>query len=210
MHPPDCPPWEYGVHPNRATILAQRVAEVMLALREGGLSVPAVLSDPRDIHHCLFHELTPAGYDYYAGHYRGEPYHCLRQCRVGVLGDPSVGLMPEAVRATMAELNLLAVRALTILDIVNSSQIADENKAVNAVRTACRIFELFLRIHPFANGNGHVARILVWAILGRYGYWPKQWPIEPRPADPPYTALLRAYRQGNTLPLEMFILESLV
>jgi len=54
-----------------------------------------------------------------------------------------------------------------------------EQKLAYAVIFACSIFVTFLQIHPYANGNGHAARLVVWAILGRYGYWPKSWPIEP-------------------------------
>jgi Fic family protein len=73
---------------------------------------------------------------------------------------------------------------------------------------ACRVFEVFLRIHPYANGNGHAARFLIWCLLSRYGYWPKGWPIEPRPPDPPYTHLISEYRNGNWEPLEEFVLKT--
>jgi Fic family protein len=74
------------------------------------------------------------------------------------------------------------------------------------VVVACMVFELFLRIHPYANGNGHAARFCTWAILGAFGYWPERWPIEPRPPDPPYTQLLVDYRNGNRVPLERYLL----
>ena len=88
-----------------------------------------------------------------------------------------------------------------------SGQLSDEDKALYTVMFACRVFEIFLRVHPYANGNGHVARFLIWSILGRYDYWPQQWPIEPRPPDPPDSQLIVEYRNGNPEPLEQYVLQ---
>jgi Fic family protein len=88
-----------------------------------------------------------------------------------------------------------------------NAQLSPNEKVLFAVVFACRVFETFLRVHPFANGNGHAARFLIWAILGRYGYWPTNWPIEPRPPDPPYTNLIMMHRNGNREPLERFVLQ---
>ncbi len=78
------------------------------------------------------------------------------------------------------------------------------------VALTCHVFELFLRIHPFANGNGHAGRLIVWSLLGRFGHWPRKWPVEPRPDDPPYTELIKRYRDGDRVPLEAFMLKSLI
>jgi len=40
-------------------------------------------------------------------------------------------------------------------------------------------------------------RFLVWAILGRYGYWPNRWPIGPCPSHPEYAPLIVRYRNGD-------------
>jgi hypothetical protein len=60
------------------------------------------------------------------------------------------------------------------------------------------------------NGNGHAARFVLWTILGRYGYWPERWRVDPRPPDPPYTQLIFDYRSGNHEPLETYVLQSVV
>jgi hypothetical protein len=54
--------------------------------------------------------------------------------------------------------------------------------------------------------SGHAARFIMWAILGRYKFWPVRWTVEPRPADPPYTDLLRRHRDGDTKPLIEYVL----
>jgi hypothetical protein len=75
---------------------------------------------------------------------------------------------------------------------------------------ACRVFELFLRSHPYANGNGHAARFMVWCVLGRDEHWPRSWPVEPRPADPPYSDFIKRYRDGDKEPLERFVASTLI
>jgi hypothetical protein len=55
-----------------------------------------------------------------------------------------------------------------------------------------------------------MARLLVWLILGQYGYWPTTWTIEPRPIDPAYGSALWSHRRGLREPLEKLILQSIV
>jgi len=105
------------------------------------------------------------------------------------------------VHATISDLD----EALTVINV----QVTPGEKLIRLIAVACRIFELLLRIHPYVNGNGHAARFCLWAILGRYNYWPTQWPIEPRPNDPHYIPLIVAYRNGNREPLERYILSNL-
>ncbi len=88
-------------------------------------------------------------------------------------------------------------------------RLAKAEKLLYVVTFACQVFELILRIHPYANGNGHAARFVLVAILGRYGYWLRQW-LDPRPPDPPYTQLITDYRSGNREPLERFILQAII
>ncbi len=78
-----------------------------------------------------------------------------------------------------------------------------------AIALACRLFVRFLTIHPYANGNGHIARFLLTGLLKRQGYRLKAFPIEPRPADPPYSDLIKLYRDGKVEPFERYILEQI-
>jgi hypothetical protein len=45
--------------------------------------------------------------------------------------------------------------------------------------------------------------------LGRYGHWPRRWPVDPRPQDPPYSQLIVRHRNGDPVPLERFVLQAL-
>lgn len=105
------------------------------------------------------------------------------------------------------------VGGLNVLDVENARPDGDlpmDQKLLNTVIFACKVFEIVLRVHPYANGNGHAARFIVWAILGRYGFWPRSWawPLDPRPSDPPYSRIIFEYRNGNRQPLEEFVLRS--
>src|SRR5262245_40484758 len=95
-HPPDCPAWDYEHHPQRH-VVPQRVAGILTELVARALDTRTLVADTRVIHRRLFVGLTPDGYDYFAGHYRGEPFRCLQHYRVRVGGDPRVGIPPENV-----------------------------------------------------------------------------------------------------------------
>ena len=111
----------------------------------------------------------------------------------------------------MAQLSRPIETAITGLDNeLHYGRVAPKYRLVYAVAAASRVFVTFLEIHPYANGNGHAARFFLTAFLGRYGYWLKSFPIEPRPPDPPYTDLIKAYRSGNREPLEAHILKCII
>jgi fido (protein-threonine AMPylation protein) len=212
MHPPDCPEWEYTDHPESSRMLPRSVASLLSDLRRGAIDPSSTATDTRTAHLRMFRGLTPPGYDYYAGHYRGENFRCLEFCRVGIRNDPSVGCPPDSVDARMHQLADIIAIALNGLDAghrLPNSHLPDKLKIAYTVVVTCRVFAEFLEIHPFVNGNGHAARLLVVCLLGRYGYWPQRWTVEPRPPDPPHTELIRQYRHGNKEPLESYILSFL-
>lgn len=206
MHPPDCPPFEYKDHPQRhaAITAGQKIALQRLS----GPSSLDLLADTRPLHSEIFRDLCPPDHDYFAGHYRGEDFYCLKFCRVGIKEDPRVGYAPEHVLSTMgafARLIRSEIEATDSLFALPDSLLPAGAKLTKAVASACRIFVDFLTIHPYVNGNGHIARLLLTAMLRRYGLRLLGFPIEPRPG-PPYLDLIRHYRNGQTEPFERFIL----
>jgi len=69
---------------------------------------------------------------------------------------------------------------LTALD--NGRTAADEQEFLYRVlAAACVCFNELLLVHPYLDGNGHMARAIVWLFVGRYGYIPDGWPVDPRP-----------------------------
>ncbi len=212
VHPRDCPNFDYSLHPNRHEVLERQTRVLLAALRRKEIDDRDLASDTRPVHRHLFSELTPPRHDYYAGHYRGERYRCLRFLQVGIASDPRVGFPAETVWQWMQELDRIISSSLAGLDAsheIPDTRLPREEKLSYTVAVACRLFVAFLTIHPYADGNGHAGRFCIWAILGRYNYWPEQWPIEPSPPNPPYVDLIRQYRDGNSEPLEEYVLQCL-
>ncbi len=101
VHPRDCPEFEYSEHPQKAQVLRASLTEALKAIRDSR-SID-LLADTRPLHHILFRNLCPSGFEYFAGHYRGEDFRCLKHYGVRISSDPRVG--------TPAPLAALAVRA---------------------------------------------------------------------------------------------------
>jgi len=93
------------------------------------------------------------------------------------------------------------------------SMLSPVSVSSNFTETSCHVptselpvFVYFLEIHPYANGNGHLARFFLIGYLARYGVFLARWPMHPRPSDPPYSDLIRRYRRGDRNSLERFVM----
>jgi fido (protein-threonine AMPylation protein) len=209
MHSPDCPAWEYADHPKQKVILKQRTEDIIIQLYQQTLDVVENAADSRPIHGYLFSLLAPREHFYYAGHYRGEDFDCLKDYYAGIEGDSSVGFPPFLVEERMEKIGQWVregMRALEATHQLPDTQLSPEDKLLNTIAFGCAIFAEVLRVHPYANGNGHAARFILWAILGKYGYWPRQFPIDPRPNHPSYLWATAECLKGNSQPLEDYIL----
>lgn len=185
MHPLDCPAWEYKNDPRHSAILPTRCAEALYLLRTEQLDSAAAAQDTRPVHQHLFRELAPSDALYYAGNYRGSPYRCLEYLSVRVPANPAVGFPPHQVSGEMRVFVQELRTSLAALDAVHqqpSAQVPKEMKLYTTVVVACRAHSWFVHIHPYANGNGHAGRFVVFSILGRYGYWLNRWTVDPNPA----------------------------
>lgn len=212
MHPADCPKWEYEDVPNYKIFLRRQIKNTLVQLRSGKIDTFINVQDTRPIHHHFFHKLTPTHFPYFSGNYRGEDFRCLKFYHVQVRSDPRVGTLPHAVRSSMTQLEHKIREGFAALDFANNlpnARLPIKRKILYTTIFACRIFEAFLTIHPYANGNGHLGRFTIWCILGRYGFWPKKWPIDPRPEDP-YIQAIKEYRSGNPALLEQYVLQCIV
>jgi Fic family protein len=199
--------WEYKDHPLRNTELPTKAADILSKILDNTISIESILSDSRKIHLHLFENLTPTDALCYAGHYRGEDFENLKNYWVGIQSDPRVGYAPSIVQESMQLFADIANQTMSNLDATNSHQLLElDQKICITVEKACDLLELFLRIHPYVNGNGHVARIMLWGILQKYGYNPLGWTIDTRPLDPPYSNYIKQFREGKKTPLIAFVL----
>jgi hypothetical protein len=208
-----CPAWEYTDVPNHETILAHRTYQALARLQSlSPASLAGRIKDTRGLHDAYFNGLTPPTTPYYAGHYRGEDYTCLRHCSVQISSDPRVGHPPEIVMRNMSVLAADISHALQECDVawlVPHAVVSRPEKLVKVVSVATAIFVYFLEIHPYANGNGHAARFILIATLARHGLYLRRWHMHPRPQEPTYSDAIKLYRDGDRGPLERFVLSCL-
>ena len=204
-----CPKWEYTKHPQYADVGARSVA-LLIELRTGKINFQAAAEDTRPYHDHLYQTVIPKGFAYYAGHYRGEDFPCLKHREVEINGRR--GSPPRKVRGELGSLMTVIRDGFKAADelFAPGSKHPREEQVYRLVRFACKIFSEFGKIHPYLNGNGHMQRWLVWVICGKYDVWSVNWPLHERPSDPPLTQLIRSYRVGNKDGLEKFILERLL
>lgn len=202
--------WDYEIFQNYQQILIVEIARVISNIRNFPGTVPQLTEDSRPAHRQFFSQLVPLDQSYFAGHYRGENYPLLSNYNVGVDGDPRVGC-PAHLVTHIIDSQLVPLIQSVFLRLGNQtiSSLHPQQRLYLGTHLACIVFEFFLRIHPYANGNGHIGRFIVQAILGYLGYWPinGHWTIEPKPRlRDQYTQCIIDFRNGNPVPLISFIL----
>lgn len=214
MHPySECPDWEYKHDPHHGPILAREAAKILTAIHDGTLSIRQAALDTRPNHKQLFSRLVPPKMDYLAGNYRGQDFKCLRHRPAGIPANQRVGSPPEVVHLDLKQFGKhfqATISGLDALMSVPNARVQPREKLKYLVAAACSLFSEFLIIHPFANGNGHIARIMLTWILARFGYWLSDFPIEPRPNDPEYSDAIFKYQNGDFTPLERMVLLSII
>ena len=213
--PGGCPDWRYDSVPGYAADLQARHAALLVRLRQNRLNAREVGPDCRAIHRDFFADVAPTGLKYYAGNYRGSAFRCLKNQEVFVRGDPRVGAKPADVKPEMARLGERVLRAIRFLDTykkASTEPAAEEARLHAVVNLVASLFQQFLTVHPFLDGNGHMGRFLVSLLLHRYGYspTPELWRIDPRPEISGYSTAISAHRDGNTEPLERIILAAII
>jgi Fic/DOC family len=208
-----CPEFEYDQHLGADGALKQAMMDFFRVLKNSADSKK--LEDAKDTrawHFCFFRTLTPRGFEYYAGHYRGEDFPCLRAYNVHISSDPLVAANPTEVPLFIMRLADKLHRSAALLDLEthrHANPLLSGAYVLKVIQVVAYFFVTFLTIHPYANGNGHMARLLVVLLLSRYGIHAPKFSVHPRPQDPPYSDAIYRYRRNDTKPLEMLLLGSL-
>lgn len=113
----------------------------------------------------------------YVGGFRGEGK--LKRCEVRI-GDAN-GVPPARVADQLKQLERRLQNAVKELDgLYDRDQELDADGLNAVLELAAWIHAEWVRIHPFANGNGRTARLWANAIMLRYGL-PPVMRLRPRP-----------------------------
>lgn len=151
--------------------------------------------------HRRVYDQVPLPVPYYAGEVRdGDPqFPELDGYEVGVgvfLGVPSA-LVPQA----LADFGQRVRQAVQLLDvqIAAGSSPADSSQMTAVLVLCASLHGEWVRIHPFANGNGRTARLWANWAAQRYGL-PPFVSTRPRPPGNPYAAAAMSSMQGDHGP----------
>jgi fido (protein-threonine AMPylation protein) len=164
------------------------------------------VAQARQWHRDLY-EGIPRPFDYYAGEVRdSDPrFPDLIGYEVHVGGIP--GIPSDMVPAALERFEARAQAATARLDAaIRPAALPDAlgNVQLHGVLTLCAFLHgEWVRIHPFANGNGRTARLWAnWAAL-RYGL-PPFVTITPHPNEPYAAAALASTRGEHRVMLAVF------
>jgi len=192
------PPWDDDPSADGATILAN-IDKLVRSMRADApaRTLPGVAVVQR--WHATIYEgcrLPVAGY---AGHFRGDPTVAeLVGYEVGVGprqidGYPDrVGLPASQVRAAVLTMLTNLGQAVAVLDnhVPTGKRPADPAALQSIAALAATVHGEWVRIHPFAKGNGRTARLWAAWLALRYNL-PVFVTVKPRPADADYAIAAR-------------------
>lgn len=135
----------------------------------------------------------------YIGAFRGEPG--LEKCQVRIGGR--WGIPAADVGNVLREFEQRLLQAITLLDsLIETDTFPNADQASAVIELCAWTHAEWVRIHPFANGNGRTARLWVNIIAMRYGL-PPFLRIRPRPRDN-YAAACAQAMLGNWTPTALY------
>ena len=215
MRHEDCKNWDYDTHPQ-----VQSVADACLAITAGllanGNSHDACIQDTRSHHLEMFKRVVPGQCVELAGNYRRALYPCLAAYAVYFGKHPGMheGEPPANVDVKMAEFHAILAGALAKHDLAIADAKTPGQKAALLARLVALVAATlthFYDIHPYANGNGHIGRLLAWVLLSRFGYPPNKLSLHKSPKGAVgYYDLFDHYRAKKKTPLHTFLLTAVL
>jgi hypothetical protein len=186
----DPPAWQPRIVENCRALLARLAADA--ARRE-----PPSVAGAQDWHRAIYAG-APLPVDYYAGEIRDDDARFPELVGYEVAVGPNAGVPAAEVPRALADFEGSARRACERLDaVIAAGALPADDRELHAVLALCAALHgEWVRIHPFANGNGRTARVWAnWAAL-RYGL-PPFVRLRPRPAGLAYAAAAHASMLGD-------------
>lgn len=137
------------------------------------------IADTRPTHLFLFDGMAIPGFEACVGNYRTTGGNPVLHCEVS-FGTHN-GARPNEVEQRIDELR---TKIRTQFRLLKSHKFASEEAFLfHLAKYAARIIYDFIMIHPYCDGNGHISRYLLFAIVMPEGYTPYRWRIHPRPTS---------------------------
>lgn len=138
------------------------------------------------------------------GRFRGESGLEREQVFVGARKGSDAKLVAGEVKACIERLQSVLNRLDALLPV---GKALDRDSLQAVIEVSAWVHSEWVRIHPFGNGNGRVARTFTNAILMRYGL-PPVLKLRPRPASP-YGYAGAEGMARNTKPMESLLTQLL-
>ena len=158
-------------------------------------STPPGIESARSWHTVMMKGLNP-GDPAYVCSFRGEP----GLETVGVEVGGVRGTMPWEVEGELSRFEARLERTMTRLDSLYPNSSLDDNGRSAVIEFAAWAHSEWVRIHPFANGNGRTARMWANLIMLRYGM-PPALRLRPRPDASDYARAGAAGMYGDHAPM---------
>jgi fido (protein-threonine AMPylation protein) len=160
-------------------VMSPASAAELQALKDGTSDErKAFLLDTRAVHQRLYEHLTPVDYPIYAGTYRGTVDTPLEH-RTVVGRRVSDETVMKFVDANKVQ------KSLKQLEAYLTQTLSQPMTRQLALDTATKAFYFFGLTHPYLDGNGHIQRLMVAAVVMECGVFDllPTWTIHPRPYD---------------------------
>lgn len=162
------------------------------------------IADTRPTHLFLFNGMAITGFEKCVGNYRTTTGDPVLNCKVS-FGDYN-GAPPSDVSYRIAELRTKIRTQYRLLKTHNFD--SEESFLFHLIKYAASIIYNFIMIHPYCDGNGHISRYLLFAIVMPEGYVPYRWRIHPRPTRE-YIEAMKASNPTDQSELIRLIIDDL-
>jgi fido (protein-threonine AMPylation protein) len=190
-------PWNED-NPRDAALIVQNLTDVLhQAVQQAHLRRPPTVSTAQEWHRQVY-EGVSLPVPYYAGEIRDSdpkfPELYGYEVRVGSKRGVDSSLVPQH----LASFETAMQRAVGVLDrvIPSAGNPADETQLRSVLTLCAHAHGEWVRIHPFANGNGRTARLWAnWCAL-RYGV-PPFVRLKPRPEGSLYATASALSMRGD-------------